>query len=160
MQENTIKATLAAAAAALMVYANQLVIPVMILCFVMLLDYFTGVHAAYVRRELSSRVGLLGILKKLSYLALVAVACVIDYMIAAVGAQLGTVVAVQFIGLLVTFWLIINELISILENIDKAGGPVPPFVEKLLWRLKGDVESSMPETDETPHEEYKGRHEK
>lgn len=157
MGSNALKLSLAAALAALMTYLGQIIVPVLILCGVMLLDYLTGVHAAFVNHELSSRVGLIGILKKLSYLALVAVACVIDYMISTVGAQLGAVIAVQFVGQLVTFWLIINELISILENIHKIGGPVPPFVGSLLNHLRGKVEESVPDLPEEP-QEPEGKH--
>ena len=164
MNDDAIKLAIAAAAAALMTYAAEVVIPVMILVMVMLLDYVTGVHAAWVRHELSSRTGLIGILKKLSYLALVAVACVIDYILATVGAQLGAVISVRYVALLVIFWLIINELISILENVAKVGGPVPPFIKKLLQRLKGSVEDQLPQElqddlQELP-EEYKPKHAK
>lgn len=154
---NAIKIAVAAAMAALMTYFAQIVIPVMILCVVMFLDYITGVHAAYVKHELSSRTGIIGILKKLSYLAMVAVACVIDYVLAMAGAQMGVVVSVQFVALLVIFWLIVNELISILENVDEIGGPVPPFVVKLLYRLKVSAEDAMPDE---PEPTEKGRHER
>ena len=163
METNSLKLVVAAALAALMTYLDQLIIPVMILCFVMLLDYLTGVTAAYITKTLSSKTGLLGILKKLSYLAVVSVACVIDYMVVTVGAQLGTVIAVQFVGQVVTFWLIVNELISILENIQKAGGPVPPFVGRLLQHLRGKVEEAMPELPDGPKpqpDEYVGKHER
>ena len=148
METNAIKLVLAAAMAALMTYLAQIIIPIGVLCLVMLIDYITGVHAAYVKHELSSRTGILGILKKLSYLAMVAVACVIDYVVASVGSQVGVVVSIQFVALLVICWLIINELISILENVDEIGGPVPPFVVRLLYRLKGATEDSMPELPE------------
>lgn len=157
MDGNVLKLSLAAFLAALMTYMGQIIVPVLILVGVMLLDYLTGVHAAFVRHELSSRTGLIGILKKLSYLAMVAVACVIDYLIATVGAQLGTVIAVQFVGQLVVFWLILNELISILENVQKIGGPVPPFVAKLLQHLRGKVEESLPELPDEP-QEPEGKH--
>ena len=157
MDGNVLKLSLAAFLAALMTYIGQIIVPVLILVGVMLLDYLTGVHAAFVRHELSSRTGLIGILKKLSYLAMVAVACVIDYLIATVGAQLGTVIAVQFVGQLVVFWLILNELISILENVQKIGGPVPPFVAKLLQHLRGKVEESLPELPDEP-QEPEGKH--
>lgn len=155
---NAIKLALAAAAAALMTYFAQIIIPVVILCLVMLIDYITGVHAAYVKHELSSRTGILGILKKLSYLAMVAVACVIDYVLSVAGSQVGLVISVQFVALLVIFWLIINELISILENVDEIGGPVPPFVVKLLYRLKVSTEDAMPDDDQAPP--AKGKHER
>ena len=163
MESNSLKLLLAGALAALMTYLDQIIIPVMVLCFVMLLDYLTGVHAAYKEHVLSSKTGLLGILKKLSYLAMVSVACVIDYMVATVGAQLGTVIAVQFVGQIVTFWLIVNELISILENLQRVGDPVPAFVGKLLQHLRGRIEESMPEASEDPEpkaDEYVGKHER
>ena len=62
MHENTIKAVLAAALGALCSYALQLVIPVLVLVAVMLLDYVTGMAKAYSSGQLSSRIGLLGIL--------------------------------------------------------------------------------------------------
>lgn len=160
MKEDALKMVIAGAAAALMTYAAEVVIPVMVLVFVMLLDYCTGVHAAWVRHELSSRTGLMGILKKLSYLAMVAVACVIDYVLATVGAQLGAVISVRYVSLLAVFWLIINESISILENVAKVGGPVPPFIARLLTRLKGSVEEQLPEAPELPGEGYQPKHER
>ena len=155
---NAIKIAVAAAMAALMTYFAQIVIPVMILCAVMLLDYITGVHAAYVKHELSSRTGIIGILKKLSYLAMVAVACVIDYVLAMAGAQMGVVVSVQFVALLVIFWLIVNELISILENVARQGGPVPPFLASILRHLRETAEKQVPGVSESDTQE--GRHER
>ena len=37
-------------------------------------------------------------------------------------------------------WLIINELISILENVAAIGGPVPEFLKALLGKLKTATE--------------------
>ena len=44
------------------------------------------------------------------------------------------------VGLLVTFWLIVNELISILENVSEIGVPLPAFLQKLISRLKVNIE--------------------
>ena len=41
---------------------------------------------------------------------------------------------------MVIVWLIINELISILENVAAMGSPVPGFLQKLLGKLKNAVE--------------------
>ena len=35
-------------------------------------------------------------------------------------------------GLIVAVWLIINELISILENLSELGTPIPPFLVKIV----------------------------
>ncbi len=81
MKENTIKAALAAALGALCAYGIQLLVPVLVLLVVMVLDYITGMAKAWHAGELSSRVGLWGILKKVGYLVIVGVACVVDWLL-------------------------------------------------------------------------------
>lgn len=143
MSENILKLGIAALAAAVGSYFHQLVWPFSVLVLVMFVDYITGVHAAFVRGKLKSRVGLLGFLKKISYIAIVIVGCVCDYLITQLSSQLtGSSMVVQMVGLTVIFWLIINELISILENIARIGGPVPPFIGNLLNHLKQTTEAS------------------
>ena len=80
-------------------------------------------------------------LKKLGYLALVGVAGVVDWLVRYGLAQTGVEVTFQFlVAAIVIVWLIINELLSILENVAAIGGPVPAFLQKLLGRLKNAVE--------------------
>ena len=160
MNDNALKLIFAALAAAVGSYFHQLIWPFAVMVLVMLVDYITGVHAAFVRGELKSRVGLLGFLKKLSYIAMVVVGCVCDYLMTQLSAQLtGSDMVIQFVGLTVIFWLIINELISILENINRIGGPVPPFVGKLLNHLKQTTEAAAPNVPDLPEEEG-GKHER
>ena len=145
MTDNTVKLIISAAAAAVWSYFHQLVWPFAILVLVMCVDYITGVHAAWVRGELKSRTGLIGFLRKLSYIAMVVVGCVIDYLMTQLSAQLtGSDLTVRFVGLTMICWLIINELISILENVGRIGGPVPPFVAPLLAHLKQSTEAQIP----------------
>ena len=79
--KNTTKAALAAALGALCAYGVQLLVPVLVLVVVMLLDYATGMAKAWNAGELSSRVGLRGILKKVGYVATVGVAAVVDWLL-------------------------------------------------------------------------------
>ena len=137
MEKKAWMTLLSAVLATISAYARELVIPVMVLFAVMLLDYGTGVAAAWKNRELDSRTGLLGIVKKVGYLAVVSVGMVVDYVLSVSGERLGVELPVaNFFGLLVTVWLIINECISILGNADTLGLPVPAFVGQLLERLK------------------------
>ena len=137
MEKNAWTSLLTALAAAISAYARELIVPVMLLSAVMVLDYGTGVAAAWKKRELDSRTGLLGIVKKVGYLAVVSVGMVVDYVLSVSGERLGVELPMaNFFGLLVTVWLIINECISILENADALGLPVPAFVGQLLERLK------------------------
>ena len=145
MKEDTAKMLLAAFSAAIWSYFKTIFAPVIILIVVMTVDYISGVAAAWVRHELSSRVGLIGIVKKLSYLALVVAGCSIDYLVSILGEQLtGAEISIRAIGLVVVCWLIINELISILENVARQGGPVPPFLANILLHLRETTEKQVP----------------
>ena len=44
--------------------------------------------------------------------------------------------------MLVAVWLIINELISILENLTQIGVPMPAFLARLVRRLKISAEQA------------------
>ena len=69
MKENAIKAVLAAALGALASYGTQLVIPAIILVAVMVLDYITGMAKAWQAGELSSRVGIGGMVPEREFKA-------------------------------------------------------------------------------------------
>lgn len=141
--ENLFSAVIAAAVAALCSYAAQLLIPLAVLFAVVLLDYCTGMTKAWVKHELSSRTGVIGALKKISYFVMVAVAGVMDWLISSGLQSAGIRVSLPFLlALVVIVWLIINELISILENVAEIGGPRVPFLSKLLIRLKTTTEQA------------------
>lgn len=142
MKDNIIQATVSVAVGALAAYFNILLIPVLVLFAVMVIDYCTGMASAYKNKEIKSKTGLIGILKKLSYLVLVCVGGVVDYLICAGLASVGIDYSSYCFGLIVAVWLIINELISILENLSELGTPIPPFLVKIVHRLKNTVENT------------------
>ena len=97
---------------------------------------------AWVTRSLCSRTGVVGIIKKVGYLLVVCVAGVVDWLVTYGMVQVGIEIDVSFcFGLIVTIWFIINELISILENLAKIGVPLPAFFTKLIHKLKVAVEN-------------------
>lgn len=66
----------------------------------------------------------------------------IDYILYSALSQIGIQSDVtMFFGLTVTVWLIINELISILENLSKMDVPIPKFLTAVIQRLKTTVEN-------------------
>lgn len=131
--DNVWKGLIAAWMAAVTVYAQKIALPIIVLIVVMLLDWLSGTTAAWINGELSSRAGIIGAVRKVGRLCLVAVGMVLDYIIAAGVAAAGAELPIDMaVGLLVTFWLIINELISVVENVDKAGVPIPNFLRKAL----------------------------
>ena len=135
------QAIFAAAIGALAAYFNVLLIPLIVLLVVMLIDYITGMAGASYSGKLSSRVGVLGILKKAGYFALVAVGMVADYLISSALVKIGIDLQINYcFGMIITIWLIINELISILENLGELNVPLPSFLVNIIKTLKSKVE--------------------
>ena len=78
MKENTIKGVLSIVFAGIAVYFRNLIGPLIVLAVVMLIDYVTGMTQAWISATLSSRAGILGLIKKIGYLFAVAVAVVVQ----------------------------------------------------------------------------------
>lgn len=143
MKEQTLKTAITVTLAAATAYFRELAVPVIILAVVMAIDYLSGIVRAWIKSELSSRVGVLGIVKKVAYLLAVAVAIVADWVVQTAAVEIGVDFGgFYFFGLLVTIWLVLNECISILENISEIGVPLPAFLLKIIEKLKKTVEST------------------
>jgi len=141
MKEKTWHAVIAVALGGLSAYMRLMFVPLVVLIAVMVIDYMSGMLKAWGNEELSSRVGLKGIVKKLCYLMLVCVAGVVDWLIYSGLRQVGITLNFGFcFGLIVTIWLIINELISILENLEALHVPMPGFLSKIIKHLQTAVE--------------------
>lgn len=146
MSETTLtKFVSAAAMAALTVYLKAMAIPILVLICFMVLDYITGIAAAWVNSELCSKTGIVGILKKLCYLVMIAVGMGADWIIGQGLGQVGINIDLSCaISMIITIWLLINELISIMENIARINGnSAPKFIGKILARLKNVVEEKI-----------------
>ena len=141
MKEKTWQAVIAVTLGGLSAYMRVMFVPLVVLIGVMIVDYMSGMLKAWGNDELSSKVGLKGIVKKLCYLMLVCVAGVVDWLIYSGLRQVGISLNFGFcFGLIVTIWLIINELISILENLDALHVPMPKFLIGIVRHLKSAVE--------------------
>ena len=104
---------------------------------------------AYIRAELNSKFGIKGILKKLCYMVMVAVGAAVDYLLrsAVIGAGI-TLDVKLFFGMLITVWLTINELISVMENLAAIGVPGFPRLQRILKRLRCTVADESGASDE------------
>ena len=96
----------------------------------MIMDYITGILKAINKKELDSRIGLIGITKKVMIICIVAVANMIDIIIKANGLN------IDYVRDLTIMFYAVNEVISILEN---AGEfiEIPDFIKKVLAQLNG-----------------------
>ena len=143
MQNKEFQVFISAAFAGLMYYLGIVSIPIVMLIGAMIVDYATGVMAAWTNSELSSKRGVKGIVKKVGYLALVVAAMILDWLISQGLQQINLDLHYSvFFAVLVAVWLIINELISILENLSRMGIPIPNFLKKIINRLKTTVDES------------------
>lgn len=154
MKNITWQALLAAVIGGISAYMRLMFVPLVILLAVMIIDYMSGMLKAWATDALSSRVGIHGIIKKLCYLMLVCVAGVVDWLLWSGLRQVGIALNFGFcFGLIVTIWLIINELISILENLEALKVPMPSFLKKLVKHLQKTVEvKAKKETEDKDHE--------
>ncbi|ATH95185.1 phage holin family protein [Bacillus sonorensis] len=102
-----------------------------ILSFLVIIDYGSGLAAAGVNGEMKSRVGFIGITRKVFIFVIVAVAHMIDLLLIESGIEMG------FLVMTVTIvFYCINELISITENAGKMGVYVPEPITKAIEILK------------------------
>ena len=115
----------------------------LVLLAVMVLDYITGMVKAGIAGTLNSTRGWQGLLKKLMYAVTVAIAMVADYLLYIGGSQIGIDMHESaYFGTLVSIWLIINECISILENLSEIGVPMPGFLGRILQRVQDKVDET------------------
>lgn len=141
MKENWIKLVVSAAFAALGAYCKELIVPMVLVAIAMGCDYVSGVAAAWINGELSSRVGAVGAVKKVGLALLIVAGIMVDWVIRIAANHLGADTgAFCFFGLLVAIWIVVNECISIIENIARMGVEVPPFLSKIVKKLKATTE--------------------
>lgn len=96
------------------------------LLIIMALDYITGVISAVYNKELSSRIGAKGILKKVLMLCIIGLAVIVDRLTGETGA----------VRTLVIYYYVANEGISILENLVECDVPFPDKVLEVLKQLQ------------------------
>ena len=141
MKGNAVKAALTGALGAVCVYLGELMIPVLVLTAVMIIDYCSGLAKAWITGKVSSRTGIMGIVKKAGYLAVAVMGMVTDWLVKCGVQAMGAETEVHFVfALPVIIWLIINECISILENVAACGAPVPKFLLRAMDTLKDRIE--------------------
>lgn len=137
-----IKVTVISVVSALMSWLGILAVPVLLLVGCNLIDYWTGVRAAKYRNEpISSYKGIRGIEKKVGMWLLVLVGAWIDILINYAVETAGIGLTIPFIvATVVAVWLVVNEIISILENLKDIGTNIPPFLLPLMKNIKTKVE--------------------
>lgn len=123
---------------------------IFLLIALMIVDYISGMLAS--KKEAiehpddnkygwSSKKSIIGIYKKVGYILIIIVSVSVDYLLFKFAMEMEiTFQTKTFFGLLVSVWLIINELLSILENAGRMGVVLPQFIINALSDLKNEIE--------------------
>ncbi len=98
---------------------------IQVLVLFVVLDYITGLVAAYFDQALNSKVGFKGIAKKILLFVPIAVAYWLDMLIGQ-----------EILRNLAVFFYLANEGLSMVENLGRAGVPVPEQIQEALVQLK------------------------
>lgn len=140
-KETSLKAFISAILAGLTAYTKVILVPLSLLFVVMLIDYISGMSKAYINGEWSSKVGFRGIVKKVGYIGVIIVAAVMDWVLYSGLKGVGVDINMSYyLGLIVTIWLLINECISVLENLGEIGVPLPSFLIRGIKKLQKNIE--------------------
>lgn len=137
-----IKVTVIAVVSALMSWLGILAIPVFLLVGCNVIDYVTGLFAAKYRTEdINSYKSIRGIIKKVCMWLLVVVGAWLDILINYAIHTAGIALTIPFVvSTVVAVWLVVNEMISILENMLDIGVDMPPFLMPVVRYIKKQVE--------------------
>jgi len=149
MKETITKLTISGLLAAIYGWLEALAVPIILLILSMGLDYATGLMAASHRgNAITSYQSINGIAKKVCNLLLVALGLILDCLIAYVRDTFGLDFQWSFIiAAVIAVWLTVNELISILENVQDIGVNLPSWLLPLVKYIKGKVENLSPENE-------------
>ena len=96
------------------------------LIIIIMIDYITGIASAIYNKKLSSKIGFKGIIKKFSYLCIVALSVVIDNLIGQNGV----------IRTLVIYFFVANDGLSIIENMAEMDIKLPKKLIDSLEQIK------------------------
>lgn len=95
------------------------------------IDYITGVIAAGVRGELSSKVGMTGLLKKVGIFLVVGLCGIMDRAVPGTNGAVRQAACIFYIA---------NEALSIIENAGSMGIPIPKVLKRAVSSLRAEEE--------------------
>ena len=112
----------------------------------MALDVATGFINAWAKNEIKSSVMRQGLARKFGELTIIAIGQLFFYGIGLPRYCIG----------FISFYIIFMELVSIAENLDKLGVPIPKFIHKVLSNAENKIESIGADNKATPVSKEKG----
>lgn len=149
-----IKNLVTAAIAAFFSFFGLLAVPLLLLPLCNIIDWVTGIAASKIQEvKITSKTSYIGIVKKVSMYLLIIVGWVLDLLIDYIMVNMSiTFVLPNIVACFVAVWLVLNELISITENIDVIGVSVP-FLSPIMHLIKDKVEDATEIKEEATEKE-------
>lgn len=115
-----------------------------ILLIFIVLDYITGVAAAWKTKTLRSSVGFEGLFKKGSIFLIVILAAQLDRITGNAANVFRTATA---------FFFIANDGLSVLENVGEMGVKLPSFIAKALMKMRDSNDNLDNENEDNTHDD-------
>ena len=116
------------------------IVSIIILIIAMVLDYISGIIKSYETNTLSSKIGAKGIIKKFSYFLVIMISFIIDFILC--NYTLNEInLYYPIVSEIIIAWFVINEVISILENVSAIGVPLPKFIINITSHLKNNLDN-------------------
>jgi toxin secretion/phage lysis holin len=112
------------------------------------LDYLTGVLAAAKGGRIDSAVGMKGLYKKLALFCALALGFFLDAaipLLAERGLSKELDVKLPF-GLILAAWIVLNESVSVLENLSRCGVRLPELLVRTLKVASKKIDGGQEET--------------
>ena len=107
---------------------------IVVLVPLMVIDYTTGVIAAAVNHQLSSKIGYKGFLKKITMVLGITAVAIVQ----------GSLPDVPYLLTSFVLFFILNEFLSIIENLDRAGVKLPTMLVRLLINKRDEFIQQEP----------------
>lgn len=139
-----VKTSVTTITAAFFSFFGLLAVPLLLLLPCQVIDWATGIAASKFNGEtVTSTKSLTGIIKKVSMYILIFVGWALDMLIAYTITNLNIeFVLPNIMACIVAVWLVLNELISITENVAILGINVP-FLTPIMHLIKDKVEDTV-----------------
>lgn len=128
-------------------YIGVVAIPWIALLILNLIDYGTGIAAAPYRspgdeKPVKSYKSIHGIQKKVCMHLLIVIGWIIDIIISTSISWAGWQFSYPPVfSIVIALWLVFNEIISIIENMEDMGVPIPPFLLPIMKAMRKQVEN-------------------
>lgn len=116
--------------------------PLILLLLTNIIDIITGIwKSLYLKKKISGRKMLWGIIKKISMYLIIICGFIIDSLISYTVENFGISMSTNsIVGSLLGIWLVLDELLSILCNLALLKIPIPNFFYKFIKNLQEKID--------------------